>query len=199
MRRTHRGSLQGLVCVLAFVAAGGCAQNPEGGPVSDYSWSWSYNPAASEVVTTEDVVELGREADVVALGRFTEVCEPRRVGGSGGDGQTYGCLTFISDSVLAGDGGLLAGGIPVEFMGTPAEAGLPSSPSVVFLLDKGGVEAGRFRVVNSAGLYSTTARAAVDRPLREHAPASQTLEQQGLHTGSWEGFVSSVRERLSGG
>ena len=43
---------------------------------------------------------------------------------------------------------------------------------LVFLRDKGGAEAGLYRLVNSQGLWTSTARATVDAPLAEDAPGS---------------------------
>lgn len=187
--------LAGAVSSLIVVSVlGGCASTEVVDDPSDYSWTWAPITGATEVITAEDVPGLADEADIVALGRFTDVCEPRHVGGAGGDGQTYGCLTFRADSILAGE--MAPEGIPVEFLGDPTGDGLPSSPSVVFLVDKGGVESGRYRVVNSAGLYTSTSRATVDQPMREHAPTSTKLSAHGLESESWEQFVDSVQKQL---
>lgn len=186
--------------IVTVFAIAGCSTTSGGATsehTSSYSWAWAPITGATEVISADSIAALTRESDVVALGRFTERCEPRRMGGPGGDGQTYGCLVFEADSALAGDASVVAEPLPVEFLGDPPHEGLPSSHSIAFLLDKGGEEAGRFRIVNSFGLYSSTPRAVVDQPMREHAPTVEQLSAHGLRSGAWEQFVTSVQDEIA--
>lgn len=112
-----------------------------------------------------------------------------------GDAFTYDCLVFEVSEVLSGEAP--ADSVPVEFVGDVNPEAFPSEESIAFLLDKGGEEAGAFRTVNSHGLFTSTAHAAVDQPLRPDGVDPAQLATDGYDAdGDWPSFVADLREQL---
>lgn len=191
-----RGFVVVVVLLAVSMAPSACtvAENsPETEPAGGSIWEGATVEGA-EVFTEHSPKEMAAEADFVARGHFTGACNSRTVGkGDLGDSVTYSCLTFTVEEFLAGEG---PKSVPVEFLAELSEGSVPEPEAVVFLLDKGGAEAGRYRTVNSYGLFTRTTRADVDQPLRAEVADRPQLAADGLETDSWADFVASLRSTL---
>lgn len=140
------------------------------------------------------IAELGQTADVVAIGRFTEVLEVRRVGHPVGLAPVLPVL-FEPTLVLRGT---VDGPLPVEFplVGRSVEDAVAAyrnallGPEVLLILRAKRFlgEEGRYRIVNTYGLWVATDRHALDAPLAEVDPwederyAATLAEAQGSLT-----------------
>lgn len=175
----------------------GCVSSEEESVAGSYPWDWALLAGATEVFTDDTVDGMAAHSDLVAVGSFTKDCEPRTMGeGPGGDNYTYGCLSFEPTRVLQGADSAIGESFPVEFLGTPDSESLPTGEVLVFLLDKDGDEAGRYRPVNSFGLWTSTTRAAVDQPMQESVPDSSALSDQNISSETWDSFVESIATYL---
>lgn len=187
------------VAALIPLAAGlaGCGQGEgsrAGQSEDEFSWQPARLEAATEVFTDGSVRGMAVEADFVAVGRFTGACPDRTMGnGPLGDSVTYSCLTFESSEFLVGQGPQR---VAVEFLAEFPEGAHPRNEAVVFLVDKGGAEAGRYRAVNSSGIFTETSEAPVDQPLRVEDADLDTLALDGLSLTSWGEFVTTLRAGL---
>ncbi|GAA1178916.1 hypothetical protein GCM10009584_20730 [Ornithinimicrobium humiphilum] len=157
-----------------------------------YDWGWAVIEG-SEVFIDDSLTGMAAEADVVAVGRFVAQCDDRQMGGgSEGDLVTYKCLTFEPSEVISG---VVTEPLPVEFLGSPTDGTVPPDEVAVFLLDKGGSESGRYRVVNSFGLFTSTQRAQVDQPMR--ASADQAVSGlDDLPRDDWDQFKRHLRREV---
>ncbi|MCA2219245.1 hypothetical protein [Jidongwangia harbinensis] len=137
---------------------------------------------ASEAEHYDSLAAMKRSADAIVMGRVVSFGVSRTVRGDHPlDVVVYG--SAVVDVRRQVSGRDLGGSVAVEFLlpYQPADAAkqaaafnaeLPRGEALMFLRHKGGAEAGRYRLVNSAGLWAGTTRAAVDTPLTDEAPAS---------------------------
>jgi hypothetical protein len=144
-----------------------------------------------EVEGYDSLEAMAASATAVVVGHFDsfEVSRVLRTD-MAEDTTAYGKATLRVTRVLRGDP--VGDTVPVEFVlpatGDQALAAaaeldrmLPHGEMVVFLRAKrGSAEAGLFRLVNSHGLWASTARSAVDAPLAEEVDPRYTRGLDGV-------------------
>ena len=161
----------GAVCaagLLVIVLLGGCGESaaPEStsgdADVRDF-WS-TLIVEADEVESFNSLTELKSSSDLVVIGELDGLTLGRTIQGDAPeDVVLYADARFSVDETIKGSS---TKEVNVEFLvpaasaaqarellKTTADSGLPSSPSLLFLRDKGGAEAGFLRIVNSEGLW----------------------------------------------
>ncbi|WP_168217747.1 hypothetical protein [Occultella kanbiaonis] len=113
----------------------------------------------------------------------------------------YNCLTLEIDEKLAGID--LGPSVPVGFLGSgdrspDADTTVPAGTVVVFLVDKGGEEAGRYRAVSSYGLWVASDRGSLDQPIREEQPQADEPEVRDplANADDVDELVEWLRDRL---
>lgn len=147
-----------------------------------------------EMLIASDAVVVARVSGV-SLGRTIQ-------GDSTDDAVIYAQIELEVEQLIAGSS---PRSIPIEFLvgPTPEQAAadikslresLPSELAVVFLHEKRGKgESGLYRVVNSAGLWTTTARSDLDTPLRDDAPdVSRLFVAELKAVGTLDGLIDLV-------
>lgn len=134
----------------------------------------------SEVESYDSLTAMNRAADTVVVGRFTSFGVSRIVQGDDSlDRVVYGAATVEVRRHVSGRS--LGSTVKVEFllpyqeqearrMAGAFNAALPDGDALFFLRDKGGAEAGRYRLISSAGLWTGTSRGALDAPLLAESP-----------------------------
>ena len=120
---------------------------------------------------------MTRAADIVGVGRIISFDMSRIIQGDSPDDRAgYGAARIELDEAISGRAQdepftveFVLGGHPDKYESLIKELqeSLPDGPVLVFLRHKGGNEAGLFRLVNSRGLWTSTARSEVDAPLTE--------------------------------
>jgi hypothetical protein len=191
-RRRHAVAALAVTVSLAVTACGGS----DTGAPTDSAYT-ALRVQGLEVESYGSLREMAGSADLVAIGKFTSFDISRTIRGDAAqDVVVYGKATLVVTRKVVEEP--VATELPVEFLlpygpdeaaAKAAEfaADLPKEEVLVFLRHKGGAEAGLYRVVNSQGLWTTTARAALDTPLAEEAPES------GPYKGELAG-ISSIDE-----
>lgn len=178
---TRNGGLAAVV-LASVLAISACQQVPQESEEPSVSF-WPSSArlyGASEVVGPGTVDELAELSDAVVAGRFTEFCEGTVVQGDAEEDRfQYDCLVLEIEETLAGAD--LGRTVPVEFLGggdpeSDVDAQIPDGTVVIFLVDKGGAEAGRFRAVSSYGLWAWSDRGPLDQPMREFPPSRSEPE-----------------------
>lgn len=173
------------VLAMALTLLAACAPDADTAAPTDSESFWGplrIDAREAEVYST--LKDLKTAADSVVVGTLGEFSVGRRIQGDAAEDV----VTFVTSEVaiertLAGRD--LGSSVPLEFLGpaqpTDAEAmvsqlnaALPSGEVLMFLRDKGGEEAGLFRVVNWSGLWAETERASVDTPMTFEPPSDST-------------------------
>jgi len=137
-----------------------------------------------EVEGYNEISAMASAADAVVVGHFVNKPTTRVFQGDAPeDVVTYLVTDLRVDRVLAGK--LDGNSVRLELLwnSTPREMEIPNLPTdqmVVFLRAKrGNGEAGKFRAVNSYGLWAPTTRGALDTPLAESATESPFADEVG--------------------
>jgi hypothetical protein len=196
--RTNRILLSAVtLCVALTVVATYIVSERAGAVAADTRAADSFTMLrleGAEVESYGSLTAMKRSADAVVMGRIVSFGVSRTVRGDDPlDIVVYGSAVVDVSRQLSGRA--LGGSVAVEFLlpYQPAEAtkhaaafnaALPRAQALMFLRHKGGAEAGLYRLVNSAGLWAGTTRAAVDTPLTDEAPG---------HDGSFKTELNSVR------
>lgn len=167
MTTTERGTTRfpsgtrAALAVLAGVALAACAGEADGEAF------WEANRVyADEAEPFLPLPEMMETADAVVLGTFGET-EPRREHLN----VTYLRIELVIDEVIEGE--LEEDAVVLEFLAETEPDALPSEQMLVLLRLKDGEPdpADTWRVTNSRGLWTSTARAELDTPLNEDPPA----------------------------
>lgn len=193
MRRHERAPVRRPVIARLISVASVCAVLVSGcgGPNDEAFWGGLRN-AGSEAEHFDTLRDMRSQADVVVRGSFSSVAMGRTIVGDATTPQAaYELLTaqLAVTEVLAGSAPTAS--LPVEFVlfeqGEPIAdtaarliESYPQGELVIFLRDKGGIEAGRYRMVNSLGLWTETSRAELDTPLADLGPAVELPYQSEL-------------------
>jgi hypothetical protein len=164
--------------VISYAAAGKTTPHEPGAPtVSRYEdWVPLQLVGGLESEPYRPIAELGQTADVVAIGRFTEFLEVRELGRPPAIAYELP-VVFEPTRVLRGT---VDGPLPVEFpvIGRTIEEGVAAyrkaliGPEFLLILRAKRFvgEEGRYRIVNTYGLWVATDRHALDAPMAEFDP-----------------------------
>lgn len=178
MRRGVRAAaVAGMMCLVTVACGQAVSPGEATGSDSDAFWDSVRVVGASEVLGPMDPVELAGESDAVVVGRFTGRCDERTFQGDAPqDVVIYGCVVLTIDEYLTGRD--FGGAVEVEFLGGGPSTGVPDGDVLVFLIEKGELEPGKFRAASSYGLWAHTSRAVLDQPMREEVPSSGEPESR---------------------
>lgn len=193
--------------VLAFalaVALAGAGCSAPSGPTRASMEFWDVlRIGGDEVEGWPTIGEMKASADAVVLGRFVSFALNRVVAGDAAESSVgYGAAEVQVAETISG----ITDGEPItlEFVlpGTAGdfeavvkdlETSLPEGEILLFLREKRGTgEAGLFRLVNSNGLWATTARSDVDAPLAD-ALVGETYESEVGEFSSLDQLVDYVK------
>ncbi len=176
--------------VVGLLLAAACSTSQPSIPRSDTEFWAQLRISGLEAERFDTLADLVASADAVVVGEFASFGLSRTLEGDAAeDVVVYAKADLWISETIAGRS--FGESVPLEFLLPvgPAEAdgaidalraALPGGRLVVFLRDKGGEEAGLFRVVNSTGLWAETARAAVDAPLAEEPPSKSGIYESEL-------------------
>jgi hypothetical protein len=201
-RSRRRHAVAALAVTVSLVVAA-CGDSDTSAP-TDSAYA-ALRVQGLEVESYGSLREMAGGADMVVIGKFTSFDISRTVRGDAAqDVVVYGKATLVVTRKVVEEP--VATELPVEFLlpygpdeaATKAAefaADLPKEEVLVFLRHKGGAEAGLYRLVNSLGLWTSTARAALDTPLAEEAPASGPYKGELAGIGS----IDELADQLSTG
>lgn len=190
----RRGAV-GSIATLAIVLSSCTGTTEDAAPVTSASvdaWE-AFRITGDEAEFFPSLVAMKREADLVIAGTLVPSGATRTVQGDAPeDVVEYTVGSLQVDDVLAGSTGKQT--LTVEFLGDEV---LPTARTLIFLRHKGGDEAGKYRAVNSNGLWTATPRSEVDAPLAEAppetgGPLSDDLRTAGIE--SLDELIAHVRE-----
>lgn len=201
-RRRHAAAALAVTISLVVTACGGNGASTAADTDSAYA---ALRVQGLEVESYGSLREMARGADFVVIGKFTSFDISRTIQGDvAQDVVVYGKATLVVTRKVVNEP--VATELPVEFLlpygpeeaelkAAEFAADLPKEDVLVFLRDKGGAEAGLYRLVNSQGLWTSTARATVDAPLAEDAPGSGPYKSElaGIDT------IDELADQLSTG
>lgn len=167
------------------------AQAPE--LSGDALWESLRYYGASEVVPDAPPSILAEKSVAVVRGNFTGSCGMRTIQGDVAiDRISMPCLELSVTDVMSGS--LEEKVVQLEFPFGPDEIEdlhVPRAEVVAFLVNKGGVEAEYYALVNSSGLWSSTGRGEIDQPVAVEQPTPKSEYVGKMMTGatSWGQFV----------
>jgi hypothetical protein len=194
----------GLLTVAVAMALTACDSTGGQTASSDERFWSNFRTSAREAENFPSLKDMEASADAVVTGRFGPFAVGRTIQGDAAEDVVVFLETdFRIGETLAGTD--YGSSVPLEFLG-PADpneaddrvqelnASLPAQRMVVFVRDKGGSEAGLFRVVNSTGLWAATSRSPVDTPLAFEVPQETGLYARELaRIGSIQELIEYIR------
>lgn len=184
--RTIRVRLLLVACLPVVFALAGCSARTGSPPGGDGRFWETLRVEGDEVEYFPSLADMATSADAVVVGTFGGFSASRTiVGDAPEDSVFYAKAELVVSQVLTGR--TQGDTMPVEFL-LPIMPGdedaivqgmassLPKGEMVLFLRAKLGTnESGLFRLVNSYGLWTQTARSALDTPLSELTPMATGL------------------------
>lgn len=204
--RSRRRQAAAALAVTISLVLTACGDSGTSAPADADSAYAALRFQAVEVESYGSLREMAHGADLVVIGKFTSFDISRTIQGAvPQDVVVYGKATLVVKRKVVEEP--VATELPVEFLlpygpdeaATKAAefaANLPEEDVLVFLHHKrGAAEAGLYRLVNSQGLWTSTARAALDTPLAEEAPASGPYKGELAGIGS----IDELADQLSTG
>lgn len=185
-RRVRKSLAISASLTLMLLAATACSTPTATSDSGDASAFWdALRIAGDEVEGYARVDEMAASADAVLVGRVSSVGLSRTIQGDAAEDLV--ALAMVRITVVKLISGTASPEVAVEFLlPSPREpvdeqiasvvASAPDDEMVLFLRAKRGRgEEGLYRIVNSSGLWTATARNALDTPLADAPPVESGL------------------------